>query len=69
MIPRSELDDEFDPLDDIPSNPQEAAVQIQRSLTWLEQVCSRHGLDSVAAQIRTAGEEARRQAFTPRIVN
>ena len=43
-----DLDAEFDPLNDFPENPREAAEQIERGVRWLAQMSATHGLSELA---------------------
>lgn len=66
---RSELDEFYDPHDDFPTNPREAAEQIGKATEWLAQLSRQHGLAELANLIELARQEAARQAELKRTVN
>lgn len=66
---QAQLDDIYDPHDDFPTNPREAAEQIGKATEWLAMLSRKHGLRDLAVLIETARLEAHRQAQLAKTVN
>jgi len=59
MKERSELDQEFDPHDDIPSTPEAVAEEFTRIFEWMQNVFARQGMTDLEQHMRQAIEMAR----------